>query len=689
MARPINIFWLLPLLLPGSLAAAPHVRGELIAEVVSAAPGDSFDVLFRQEIDPGWHTYWVNPGDSGAPPEITWRLPEGASASEFRWPYPERIPYGPLVNFGYEDQVLLLFTVTAPGNYPSDEMVISGSGSLLVCADICIPEKIELSLSLPLGERRENESARALFRLARSRLPAPLAVDSWFEFRDGMISLFVGLPVSPDNRIRQLTYFPLVSNLIDNTREPEIIFADGGLLLQLTPGFDFEPTEADLSGILVVDEEAGNEALVSSYAFTMQNPGERLPQEDMGLLAALLFAFLGGLILNLMPCVFPVLSIKILSLVESVHAEGGGIRLHGWTYAFGVILGFVIIALLLMALRFGGEVIGWGFQMQNPVVVGLLAYLFLLIGLNFLGVFEIGGRLMSLGGGMNSQGYGGSLATGLLATVVAAPCTAPFMGAAVGFALTQPSVLGIAVFASLGAGMATPYLLLCYFPGLLANLPGPGRWMLVLKQVLAFPMFASAIWLLWVLGIQTGVTGMMQVLGGGLLLTFAIWLVNQFAKESGGASVSRLVAVLLAVAAVYLVVMQESGSGQAEVGGSTGVATYSEEALELARRTGPVFVNFTAAWCITCKVNELNSLGRSSVKQAFKEKGVTYLKADWTNEDPDITRALQAYGRSGVPLYLLYGRGAQRAEVLPQILTESIMLDALESIADADPAHSF
>ena len=689
MARLINIFWLLPLLSSASLAAAPHVQEALIAEVVSAAPGDAFDVLLRQEIDQGWHTYWVNPGDSGAPLEITWHLPEGASASEFRWPYPVRIPYGPLVNFGYEDEALLLFTVTVPDNYPADEMVISGSGSVLVCADICIPEKVELSLSLPLGERRENESARELFSLARSRLPVPLAVDTWFEFGDGIISLFVGLPVSADDRIRQLTYFPFVSNLIDNTREPQIIFADGGLLLQLTPGFDFEPTEADLSGILVVDEDAGDEVLVSSYAFTMQNPGGRSPREDMGLLAALLFALLGGLILNLMPCVFPVLSIKILSLVESVNAEGGGIRLHGWAYAFGVLLGFVAIALLLMALRFGGEVIGWGFQLQNPVVVGLLAYLFLLIGLNLLGVFEIGGRLMSLGGGMHAQGYGGSLATGLLAAVVAAPCTAPFMGAAIGFALTQSSVVAIAVFASLGAGMATPYLLLCYSPGLLAHLPGPGRWMLVLKQVLAFPMFASAIWLLWVLGIQTGVTGMMQVLGGGLLLTFAIWLVNQFAKESGGALIGRLMALLLAVAAVYLVVMQESGSGQAEVGDSTGETVYSEEALELARRTGPVFVNFTAAWCITCKVNELNALGMDSVKQAFREQGVTYLKADWTSENPNITRALQVYGRSGVPLYLLYARGAARAEVLPQILTESIILDALESIADADPAHAF
>jgi thiol:disulfide interchange protein DsbD len=460
--------------------------------------------------------------------------------------------------------------------------------------------------------------------------------------------------------------------------------SDEGLVLTLEPGYDFDEDSADLSGVIVIHESVGA-GIVSSFEFRMGDsiapPGSVIPGDDhalgeTGLLAALFFAFLGGLILNLMPCVFPVLSIKILSLVES-HHDGSSIRLHGLAYAGGVVASFVAIAVLLISLRAGGEAIGWGFQLQSPIVVSMVAYLFLVIGLNLLGVFEIGGTLMSLGNsGGSSRGYLGSVSTGVLATIVAAPCTAPFMGAAVGYALIQDPATGVLVFASLGLGMALPYVLLCYAPGLLARLPRPGQWMVIMKQLLAFPMFASAVWLLWVLGVQAGPDAMMQVLTGALLIAFALWLLNQ-----SGSAVARLSALLLVFAAIYIGATQETRVVRSSLDSTDGEAgVYSRNALAIAQQKGPVFVNFTAAWCITCKVNELNALDVDSVKLAFKDNAITYLKGDWTNEDPGITAALQEYGRTGVPLYLLYAKDASRATVLPQLLTPGIVLDALEAL---------
>jgi thiol:disulfide interchange protein len=660
-----------------------HVRADLIAEVSSIAAGDRFTVLLRQEIDPGWHTYWVNPGDSGAAPDIDWEVPEGVTIGEFDWPYPERIPYGPLMNFGYHDQVLLPFEVAVGDGFQEDMLVLNGSGRILVCADICIPEKVSLSLSLPVTEKTVKGMNASLINSSRQRIPTLLDVDASFMFDEEDIQISVPLPGGGSNRVQRVEYFPFEKDQIESPAEQHFRFDDTGLHLTLKQGYAFEADQANLSGVLVVVESSGDEDLVSSFTIRVNTAGAVSGSkggEKMNLLLAIVFAFLGGLILNLMPCVFPVLSIKILSLVDAVHESGGSIRLHGLLYAAGVIISFVAIAILLISLRLGGEIVGWGFQLQTPLVVGLLAYLFLLIGLNLLGVFEIGTSLMSLAGSSVMRGYGGSFATGILATVVAAPCTAPFMGAAVGYALMQPPLVAVVVFASLGGGMALPYLLLCASPGLLSRLPVPGRWMQILKQIMAFPMFASAIWLLWVVGIQTDATGMMQVLAGGLLLAFAVWLTAQFKAGSVAASVANLAAIAIAGVAVYLVLIQQPAvsTAVAAESDSNQSGVYSDEVLETALESGPVFVNFTAAWCITCKVNEINALNRPVVQSVMAAKGVTYLKGDWTSEDPVITAALQAYGRSGVPLYLLYSKGSKKAEVLPQLLTEGIVLDALE-----------
>ena len=369
------------------------------------------------------------------------------------------------------------------------------------------------------------------------------------------------------------------------------------------------------------------------------------------------------------------LSIKILSLVDS-SAETS-IKLHSAAYFVGVVASFLLVAIVLLALRAAGEQIGWGFQLQSPTVVALLAYLFVVIGFSLSGFLQVGLSWTGVGDSFTrNSGYLGSFSTGVLASVVAAPCTAPFMGAALGFALTQSGVTALIVFAALGAGMATPYCALCVIPGLLNRLPKPGPWMVTLKEFLAFPMYASAVWLIWVLNIQAGIDGVFYVLSGLLVLSFAIWL-SLRATYSYLVKVLVVVLVLSSVALTSLLETQNEGASPSE---ESGIVPYSKEALSKARREGPVFVNFTAAWCITCKVNELAALQSDRVMRAFQEKGISYLRGDWTNEDPVITAALAEFSRTGVPFYLLYPGDGGEARVLPQILTENIMLEAISAL---------
>ena len=407
----------------------------------------------------------------------------------------------------------------------------------------------------------------------------------------------------------------------------------------------------------------------------------------MGLGLAVLFALMGGAILNLMPCVFPVLSIKILSLVKQVGEDKQQVRAHGWVYMLGVTISFVAMALTLVALRAAGAQIGWGFQLQSPMLVALLAYLFFLIGLSLSGYFEIGSSLMNMGSGFADKGgYAGSFATGVLATVVAAPCTAPFMAGAIGFALTQNMGMVIVIFLALGIGMAIPYVALCYSPALMKRLPRPGAWMVILKEALAFPMFVSTVWLLWVLSQQTGANGLLAVLLGLVVLALGIWLFRHLPANSVGRCAVSFLAVASIVTALALTAVEGTVGGEPTAGRAVAAGdgpvpeTYTADRLAKLRTAGPVFVNFTAAWCITCKVNEQVALSSSELEDAFADAGVAYLKADWTNEDPLITRALADYGRSGVPLYLLYAPGEERARVLPQVLTKAIIIGELSTL---------
>ena len=656
-----------------------NVAVSLVSEVESIQPGSSFWVGFRQVIKSGWHTYWRNPGDSGAPTKLTWDLPEGFTASEIHWPFPERIPYGPLMNFGYHDEVMLLVEVTAPADARPGPVTRAAKAEWLVCEDICIPEKSDLALSLPVrrAAMQKRQSSVDLFATARQRIPQPLAVDTSFTADAEQVLISIALPDMEQNRIETVAYFPFEEGVIDYPKPQQMQLAAAALEIKMVTGWQFDG-DSSMDGVVVITEQVGEE-LKTSFVVRPRSRVRGAADMDFGL--AILFAFVGGMILNLMPCVFPVLSIKILTLVEGADRA---IRLHGAVYFVGVVISFVLIAASLLALRAAGEQIGWGFQLQSPFVVALLVYLFALIGLSLSGYFEMGLSWMGLGGSLaERQGYSGSFFTGVLATVVAAPCTAPFMGAAIGFAVTQSTPSALAVFASLGAGMATPYLALCFMPALLRRLPRPGPWMVRLKELLAFPMFASAVWLVWVLDQQIGPDGVLMVLSGVLALVLAIWLLRQQRARGGVRWHLRVISVLLVAGALVLVGQLPTGQPNTAAADTTTdqvVRIYSESALAAARDKGPVFVNFTAAWCITCKVNELAALKSERVQDIFLKRGIEYLKADWTNQDPAITSALARYGRTGVPLYLLFPGGNDDPVVLPQILTESIVIDAVESL---------
>jgi thiol:disulfide interchange protein/DsbC/DsbD-like thiol-disulfide interchange protein len=673
------------------VAAAPvrpvNVEAELISEVASIRPGEPFWIALRQVIRPGWHTYWRNPGDSGAQTTLTWTLPDGFRASEIHWPYPSMIPYGPLMNFGYSNEVVFPVKITVPDTITATEVRLQAKGEWLVCSDICIPEDADLELVLPVSNEDPVtiDAHAGYFRAARQKLPVDIGVRAEYSVGAESISLSVLMSGLEQARIKSIIFFPYEEAVLDFPSPQKLSMTDDGFRLLLTPGYNFEREKSTLNGIIVVTEELDEELRSAFVVKPVRTDG--MKGDEINLLLALVFAFLGGLILNLMPCVFPVLTIKILSLVENTHSDAGAMRTHGFVYVFGVVSSFVAIAVALIALRAGGEQIGWGFQLQSPIVVGLLIYLFVVIGLNLSGYFEFGLSMMGAGDSLAGRaGYSGSFFTGVLAAVVAAPCTAPFMGAAIGFALTQDAVTSLAIFASLGLGMALPYLLLTFSPALINRLPGPGPWMKTLKEVFAFPMFAAAVWLIWVLNQQNGADGLLAVLSGLLLIGFAIWL-SRRPWAGFGRWLSKLTALVFVAAALGLTGVVPSTAAiekvrETRVDDSSGLVSepYSPARLKSLLAQGPVFVNFSAAWCITCKVNDLAALSSEKVRAVFEANNVSYLEADWTNEDPVITRALAEYGRSGVPLYLLYARDSSRASILPQILTESIVIEAIEGL---------
>ncbi len=672
----------------GAPVVTENMRTQLISEFASISPGQTFTLAMRQQIRPGWHTYWINPGDSGEPTTLEWQLPEGWQVSEIQWPAPERIPVGPLVNFGYSGDLWLLNRVTAPATLlPDDEVRLVADAYWLVCEEYCIPEQGQLEIVLPVSEQAKISAYASRLTQAEAALPRPFP---WLVTTSvTKKALKLELAVPEGSEVTTVTYFPKQAGVIDHAASQRLTRGDDHLLLSIPRGFAAD--SGNLNGLLVLTEASSGIPQQRAY-FLPDQPHVTQPAGDasgsaiessVSLWLALAMALAGGLILNLMPCVFPVLSIKVLSLLqlaeEQPEAQRKTAAIHGVIYAAGVIAGFLLLAILLIALRAGGVVTGWGFHLQNPAVVLGLAWLFFVIGLNLSGMFEFGSGLMGLGNRITSgRGRRQSFLTGLLATIVATPCTAPFMGVAMGFALVQPAIITIAVFLALGLGMAVPVVLLCLFPTWLRWLPAPGTWMLRFKELLAFPMYLSSAWLLWVVTQQLGGDALLLGAGGAVLLSFVIWLQRLESRKLiwSGRSVG-----VVAMAMLLLALFRLEPESPLVAPSEGAWRVYSREAVQQARKTGPVLVNFTADWCITCKANEQVALSTDRVEQLFAEKGVIRFKADWTRRDTQIAEALAAYGRSGVPLYLWWsGPTVEQPDILPQLLSEQMLLQRLQSL---------
>jgi thiol:disulfide interchange protein len=673
-----RLFLLLALLIAAPAWAqddSPKVQARLVAEDKAAQPGGSITIALEELIAPEWHTYWKNPGDAGAPTVIEWTLPAGWTAEAIQWPRPMRVPVGPLMDYGYEGKLWLLSKINVPADAkPGETVTIKAAASWLVCKNICIPEERTLTINVPVGPSAPDPAVAEDFAAARALLPV---VSPWkMTYALGQtLDLYVAAPSLVAAHPKSADFFPARPGLIKNPAPQLVGYAQDGLVLRLTPG---NKVTAPLDGVLVLTSSDGSvqalEVSAQSGIVPAAEFADVTSEGDLTLWLAILFALVGGLILNVMPCVLPILAMKALAVAQ--HGTEG--RRESFSYALGAVVSFAALGGLLLALRAGGEAIGWGFQLQSPMVVAGFALLVFTVGLNLSGVFEVGS--ITAGEGLTRKsGPVGAFFTGVLAVAVAAPCTAPFMAAALGFALAQDAFAALAVFVALGVGFALPFILLGVWPRALSFLPRPGPWMLRLKQFLAFPMYMAAGWLVWVLAQQAGPRGVAIISAAMIFVALAAWLWSVTRDLTArGRSLGAIAALVVLLAALWGL-SQLGGATAAPVAQVTRGEAYSAATLASYRAQGrPVFVDATAAWCITCLVNEEAVLNKQVVQGAFAQKNVVYMVADWTNRNPEITALLKENGRSGVPLYLYYAPGAAKPQILPQLLTDAIVLAALE-----------
>ena len=671
----------------------PRVTVELVSEVAAIAPGQTFWLALHQRIAPGWHTYWMNPGDSGEAPRIEWSLPPGFTVGEFAWPLPDRIPVGSAMTYGYSESVVLPIPVTPPADLePGTRVRLKGQASWLVCEKICIPEEAPIALTLPVvrGTPALDTRGSTLIAAARRSIPTQSPWRAWFASTTQDVTFTIDAPGLVADRISEVWFYPARWGAIDLAAPQRVRVGTSGIKIDVARGPLTEAAAAPIEGVLALVERLDGETVRHGFLLTAppSGPGAAKSTSPASLLSALGLALAGGLVLNLMPCVLPVLSIKALGLVQLAGGRAGTLARHGFAYTAGVLVSFAIVAGALIALRATGERLGWGFQLQSPAFVTLLAWLFFTMALSLSGAIVVSGRFAGVGQTLAARpGLIGSFATGALATVAATPCTAPFMGAAIGFALAQPWPTALLVFGALGLGLALPYLALTLVPAWSRLLPQPGPWMTRLKQLLAFPLYASAAWLVWVVSQQTGPHGVGAALAGVVLIGFASWLHQSLGGVRALWRRAATVAVMavLPVLVVGMVALAPVAGARSPAPAADGLGwePFTPERLAAARASGkPVFVNFTAAWCVTCLVNERVALRSSAVADAFAKKDVVALKADWTTRDPMIGRILGSLGRSGVPLYALYPPGSpgEAPTLLPQILTEGAVIAAIDKI---------
>ncbi len=718
-----------------------YAEAELITEMNVAAPGSSFRAALRLKPAKDWHVYWINPGDAGLAPTLEWQLPDGFTVGDMEWPYPHAIPTPPLMTFGYSEEVVYPLRVEVPADArPGASFTLRAEADWLICKEECLPEQATLELRVQVGRPQPHAKWNSIIGRAVERLP--LDMPEWriqAEFGENTVVLRGSNLQGDAPALGRMTFFPIQPGVMDNAAPQEMRAGDGEFVLRFKRDGSLSLKPDTVFGVLVAEggwlEGAGDSprrALNVAAPITASNKGD--PDQEpgltmiagsgaaisgvsslhaggasetvagsgtpLGLPMALLFAFLGGLILNLMPCVLPVVSLKVLDFVKKAGESRRRIFLHGLVFTAGVLVSFWVLALALITLKSSGAQLGWGFQLQSPVFVFLLCAFIFLFALNLLGVFEMGlffTRLQTSQG--NGSAFSGSFLNGVTATLVATPCTAPFMGSALGFGLTLPALPNLLLFSSLGLGMALPYLLLGAFPGFLRYLPKPGRWMESLKQFMGFLLLGTMVWLAWVLGHLAGSDAVAALLATCVGLGLGAWVLSRWADWSCKPR-TRYIALsltaLLWAAAVYGGIRISADSAPPGITATAAMGSaittpsasgeipwepFSRARLDALRKQGsPVFVNFTAAWCLSCKVNERVALRSAEVVNRFQALGITALKADWTQRDAEIASVLAAFGRSGIPLYVLYDGVSDTPKLLPEVLTPGIVLGALESM---------
>ncbi len=622
-----------------------HARISLIKDHSDFVPGTSINIGLKVSMDEGWHTYWKNPGDSGGPIELNWDLPIGFNVSDVQWPLPKKIEYPPLMTYGYEDFVIYPMVLSIPENYSDNYFEMTAD--ILICADVCIPESGKISANL-----LDIESNSLIYEWLESVPSNFLATNASISENN------LEIRFTFEKEIKEIYFFPDENSSIDYSSKQDFYKKDDNYFLSINL---FNDELQNVSGVLDIN---GIGYKIANSQINNLNEG------SLSLITALIFALLGGLILNLMPCVFPVISLKVLSFVSMGGSSPEKIRNHALIFTAGVVASFMIIALAIVLLKQAGNFVGWGFQLQSPLIVGLLSMVMVFISLVLITDNSFGESLTKLGNiGNNENGYYSSFLTGVLAVVVASPCTAPFMGVALGYALIQPSGETIPIFLSLSLGFSLPYLLLAANPRLINFLPKPGNWMVTLKEFFAFPMLATAIWLLWVFSLQVNQSFVIFLLIGWLLLALNFWI---FLKDY-----KKIIKIIFSGISIlsmlyFLPSTEDLDTKQNQIIGSA-TEWYEEIEEDLRNKNQPYFINYTAAWCITCQSNEITAFSKESFKNLLEEKNIEYIKADWTNRNDAITESLKKYGRSGVPFYLYWEPGYEKPKILPAILTDQII----------------
>jgi thiol:disulfide interchange protein len=674
--------WLAAWLAAILLAAAAHaqlpqpgknaIAASLIPESAAVVPGQTVTLALMMRPSKGWHGYWKNPGDSGIETQIAWQLPAGLTAGPIQYPVPERLIIGGLMNYVYEGDYAQLIDVKVPADVaPGTKLPIRAQVDYLACTDeVCVPETANVAVDLEARPTAEARTNRAMFDRFREALPKPLGSMARFERAGNRFRL--AIPIPSGLELREPYFYPLTDGALSYAAAQRFSRAGDTLIVETDVPSNAASLDA-VEGVLKLSD--GNGVSLKAVPGTVPAAGTPLELKSeqpapgaSAVLAALLAAILGGLLLNVMPCVFPILSLKALSLAKAGADEATAKR-EALAYTAGAVLICLALGAALLALRAGGAAAGWAFQLQDPRVILSLLLLVTAVALNLAGLFELpaltaGGRLAERGG------FSGAFWTGALAAFVATPCTGPFMGAALGAALVLPTPLALAIFGGLGLGLALPFLLLGFVPALRRRLPKPGPWMARFRRLMSLPMFLTALALAWILGRQAGPDGMALGVAAAVVLGLGLWWVGR-RQGQAGAWLPLAPAALAAIAALVLVPAAATGTAAATPQSVLKPELFTEARLAALQQQGrPVFVYFTADWCVTCKVNEKGALERTQVAKAFAEKQVAVLVGDWTRGDATISRFLEKHGRSGVPLYLYYEPG-KPVEILPQVLTPS------------------